>query len=644
MSGMVSLIALFSIFLGVYGKDSSPSFKIDTVNSQFLLDGDPFQYLAGEIHYFRIPHQKWSDRLRRVAALGLNTITVPVPWNFHQFDQDETPQFSGDMDLVKFIKTAEANKLYTIIRIGPYISAEWDNGGLPWWLIRNTKINKYRSSDAAFMEEVTQWWTHLLPKLWPLMRRNGGPIIMVQIEHFYGALGICDQTYLANLAKMAKQHLGDDVVLFTVDPPVVRFMRCGVLENVLPTIEMVPSAVQGEVQSWFGLQKAFMTGAPAVASQFVINPFKLWGKRVNDTYDNSVIVATADIAWKLNASISFHMAHGGTNFGYWNGAVGAYPVTTSYDSFAPVSEAGDVNNLFLMIRNWVSKLPGQPFPPTIPISLPRTAYPDVTLTVFDTISGFILGTNPECWKTPETPRTAEYIRHGFGYVYYNTTVIDCGTLYIPQFADNAYIFLNHDFVGALYQNFASEHNNTIDVQGCLNQPNSLEIIIEITGRANDGYPVISRGIQSNVYMHNVTLENWVSCQVPIETFELSHLRNYENADAQKQVIDSFLAEKSDGADVVDQPSVFIGNLHIKSEPTDTFLDVRGWGKGVVTINQYNIGRYWSSVGPQQTLFVPSEFLHKGTNLIMFYEFEGATTACTPSSCTAKFSNAPIFDY
>lgn len=127
------------------------------------------------------------------------------------------------------------------------------------------------------------------------------------------------------------------------------------------------------------------------------------------------------VAYGLNASVSFHMTHGGTNFGYWNGAIDAYPVTTSYDSFAPIAEAGDVNGLFLAIRNWVSKIPGWKYPPTtIPANLPRTSYPDVQLSVFDTISGFIQGVNPECWSSPETPRTAEYIRNGYGYMYYNT--------------------------------------------------------------------------------------------------------------------------------------------------------------------------------------------------------------------------------
>ncbi|KAF1748175.1 hypothetical protein GCK72_024642 [Caenorhabditis remanei] len=611
MSRELAFIFLCLAVSAVVGRDSSPSFKIDTVNSQFLLDGDPFTYIAGEIHYFRIPHLKWDDRLKRVRALGFNAITVPVPWNLHQFDQDETPVFSGNLDLVKFINTAYANRLYTILRVGPYISAEWDNGGLPWWLIRNTKIGKYRSSDPAFMAEVTQWWKHLLVKVAPLMRKNAGPVLMVQIEHFYGALGICDQIYMLQLANLVREYLGNDVVLFTVDPPVIQFMRCGTIPNVLPTIEIVPTAVDGEVQSWFNMQKAFMQGAPAVASQFMINPFKLWGKNVTDPYSNDLIVQTAKI-------------------------------TTSYDSFAPISEAGDVNQLYIAIRYWINNIPGWAYPPTpIPSNLPRIAYPDVQLTVFDTISGFILGVNPECWASPETPRTAEYIRHGYGYIYYNTTIIECGQLYIPTFADNAYVFLNQNFVGALYKQFGTIHNNTIDVQGCLDQFNSLEIIVEITGRAHNMYPVMSRGIQGNVYMHNITLENWESCQVPIETYEISMVKNYENL--QKHIFESMDFERSQSA-VTSQPSVFIGNLHIKTEPVDTFLDTRGWGKGVVTINQYNIGRYWASIGPQQTLYIPSDFLHKGTNLIMFYEFEGATTACTATSCTAKFTNLPIFDY
>ncbi|CAI2357327.1 unnamed protein product [Caenorhabditis sp. 36 PRJEB53466] len=140
---IISAIALLS------GLHADPSFKIDTTNHQFLLDDQPFRYLAGEIHYFRIPATKWEDRLKRVRSMGLNAITVPVPWNLHQIEYESIPDFTGNLDLIKFIQMAQDNGLYTLIRLGPYIADEWENGGLPWWLIKNTHITKYRSSNLA---------------------------------------------------------------------------------------------------------------------------------------------------------------------------------------------------------------------------------------------------------------------------------------------------------------------------------------------------------------------------------------------------------------------------------------------------------------------------------------------------------------
>ncbi|CAB3410309.1 unnamed protein product [Caenorhabditis bovis] len=601
----------------MFSKDSSPSFKIDAVNRQFLLDGDPFRYIAGEIHYFRIPHQKWDDRLKRVRSLGLNAITVPVPWNLHQFEEDLSPKFTGNLDLIKFINTANENGLYTILRIGPYISAEWDNGGLPWWLLRRDR------SDSM---------VDLLPKMFPLMRRNGGPILMVQIEHMYGDTGLCDQSYLLSLVNYAREHLGNDAVLFTVDKPIAPNFQCGMIPGIFPTIELRPISVEN-TKSAFNYQQNYAKGPP-VASQYVVTTTRYWGKNVSREYSDDDIIQNANLAYSLNASISFSLIHGGTNFGYWNGAENQYPVSTSHDSFAPIAESGDSTLLMIAIRNWVNNLIDWTTRPTkIPSNLPKTAYQDVKLSTFNSIPGFIVGTLPECWKSKEIPETFEHIRHGYGFAYYNTTIFECGNLYIPSFEDDAYFYLNGVFIGALYKSFANSHNNTIEIVGCLPEINTLEIVVENTGRIH-GYPSrMSKGIQSGVYMFNITLTTWFNCHVPIETYMLPH----------SQPNEIHFEKFASGDNTPRQPAVYIGTLHIKEQPTDTFLDTRGWGKGIVTINQYNIGRYWSKVGPQQTLYIPSEFLKKGSNMIMFYDFEGPTTACTVSSCVAKFTNRPILD-
>ncbi|CAL2050365.1 unnamed protein product [Caenorhabditis brenneri] len=573
MSIMFVLSLLFPLFLG---NADSASFSIDTTNHQFLLDGEPFTYLAGEVHYFRIPTNKWEDRLNRVRSMGFNAITVPVPWNLHQPNQDSSPDFSGNLDLVKFIKLANEKGLYTLIRLGPYISDEWENGGLPWWLIKNSAIKEYRSSDAAFMQEVTQWWNYLLPKIEPLLRKNGGPILMAQIEHYYGLIGICDLLYILDLANLAKKYLGNDVVLYSVDIPMMPFMRCGIVPGILPTIEMQPNSDSNAVNGWFEQQQVLAGGGPRVGSQFLLGSYKLWGlQKKNDSYTEAIIMKTLQAGWNLNASMSFHMAHGGTNFGFWNGNTSPYPVTTSYDSYAPISEGGDTTELLLAIRNFISKIPNWPNPPTsVPSMIPKTVYSDIILKPADTVLGFIKSSKSKCWQTEDQPMTAEDVNQGYGFVYYQAMIPNCGQLNISTFSDDAYVFLNGQFVGALYSKMADIHNNTMNLQNCNAGLNTLEIVVENTGRSHTMYPSISK-------------------------------------------VDSLM---------------------------DTYIDTRGWGKGFITVNQYNIGRYWSTDGPQQTLYLPSEFLQKGSNNIIFYEFEGTGSACSQTSCTLKFSRFPIFNY
>ncbi|CAI2357332.1 unnamed protein product [Caenorhabditis sp. 36 PRJEB53466] len=453
---IISAIALLS------GIHADSSFKIDTTNHQFLLDDQPFRYLAGEIHYFRIPATKWEDRLKRVRSMGLNAITVPVPWNLHQIEYESIPDFTGNLDLFKFIQMAQDNGLYTLIRLGPYIADEWENGGLPWWLIKNTHITKYRSSNLAFIAEVSQWWNYLLPKLAPLMRKNGGPILMAQIEHYYGSTGICDQDYLLQLANLAKKYLGNDVVLYS----------------------------------------------------------------------------------------------------------------------------GDTATILLAIRNFINNIPGWPNRPTsVLANTPRNIYSDVEMKPTDTLIDFVVSISTKCWLTESLPLTAEDMNQGYGFLYYQTNITSCGRLNISKYADDAYVYLNGNFVGALYNQMADIHNNTIDLQGCYSGENNLEILVEISGRSHTMYPSISKGLQGKVFLNDKIISIWNYCQIPIGTTELNIVKNYG-------MIREQIARSTKTSVNTQQPAIFTGTLTLSSDPMDTYIDTRGWGKGFITVNQYNIGRYW----------------------------------------------------
>src|ERR1700761_5724155 len=114
---------------------------------QFVLDGKPFRIIAGEMHYPRIPREYWRARLKMAKAMGLNTITTYVFWNAHE----ATPghyDFSGQNDVAEFIREAQQEGLYVILRPGPYVCSEWEFGGLPAWLLKDGDM-QVRSTDPA---------------------------------------------------------------------------------------------------------------------------------------------------------------------------------------------------------------------------------------------------------------------------------------------------------------------------------------------------------------------------------------------------------------------------------------------------------------------------------------------------------------
>ncbi|CAO4385748.1 unnamed protein product [Caenorhabditis nigoni] len=331
---------------------------------------------------------------------------------------------------------------------------------------------------------------------------------------------------------------------------------------------MQPNSDANAVIGWFLQQQELAAGGPRVSSQFLLGNYRLWGKQVNDSYSEEIILKTLQAGWNLNASMSFHLAHGGTNFGFWNGNNSPYPVTTSYDFYAPISEGGDTTILFIDIRGFINKIPNWKYPPSpIPAMLPRTSYNSISVKPVDTMIGFIARSDPKCWQSEEQ-LTAEDINQGYGFVYYQITFLSyCGQLNISQYADNAYVYLNGKFEGTLYANMADIHNNTINLTNCESGYNHLEILVEITGRSHTMYPSISKGIQGPVFLNDNILFAWKTCKVPFETSGLNNVANYDKILNQIQKIQK--------VDNIKEPALFYGTLNLPNDPMDTYIDARG---------------------------------------------------------------------
>ncbi|KAF1750118.1 hypothetical protein GCK72_016664 [Caenorhabditis remanei] len=622
------------------GDRNSPSFLIDEPNRQFLLDGLPFRYISGSIHYFRIPRERWDERLQKVRALGFNAIQYYIPWNTHELEEG-VHDFSGILDFAEFSSLAfHKYNLWTILRIGPYICGEWENGGLPAWLLTKN-VTKQRSSDPVFTREVEKWFETLLPRVKPLLRKNGGPVLMLQIENEYGSYDACDKQYLRFLRDLTRAHVGDDVLLFTTDGSAENLLKCGTVEGVFPTIDFGPTDNLKEIQSNFDLQRKFAPNAPLVNSEYYPGWLVLWGQKRQDLPSPQTIINGAQFIYSLGASINFYMIHGGTNFGFWNGAEVEAPCITSYDYDAPISEAGDVTTKYLEIRKWVKGLKDWSTPPQdVPGNSPKSRFGKIKMRLAhstEKLNSFIDKefSDPGDCVDSEKPMSFEALKHPLGLVAYQAKISTCGNLTIPSFGDFIYVYLNGKYIDTLTRRYYNVSSHSVMLDGCQNDgEDRLFLLVENQGRKTFETINDPKGILSEVYINNAPIHFWTQCgiKLPLQNADNFYLRKTKKTIQRKK----FLPNQKQG--------VFVGVLPVEA-PADTWLDTTGWGKGIAVVNGRNLGRYWPTEGPQMTLYVPREFLKIGENLVMMVELEGAGDACTSTNaCVADFIDHPVFHF
>ena len=148
-------------------------------DDRFVLNGEPFNIYSGAMHYFRTLPEYWEDRLLKLKMAGFNTVETYVCWNLHEPKKGEY-DFSGMLDIVKFLKTAQELGLYAIVRPGPYICAEWEFGGFPAWLLADKNI-ELRCNSELYLKHVREYFEKLFSLLVPQLITNGGNIIAMQI-------------------------------------------------------------------------------------------------------------------------------------------------------------------------------------------------------------------------------------------------------------------------------------------------------------------------------------------------------------------------------------------------------------------------------------------------------------------------------
>ncbi|CDW54212.1 beta galactosidase [Trichuris trichiura] len=603
--------------------DQERSFSIDYNNNQFLKDGMPYRYIAGAVHYFRIPEIYWYDRLKKVRAAGLNAIQTYVPWNLHEPFPGKF-YFSNMANLTEFLFLANKLNLSVILRPGPFICAEWENGGLPWWLLNEPDI-RLRTSDPKFMWRVQLWYAELMPKIIPFLYRNGGPIIMVQIENEYGSYKECDQTYTASLASLFRVHLGPDVTLFTTDGHSLKMVKCGSI-SVYPTVDFGPMNFQ-RVREAFAIQRYFAPKGPLVNSEFYAGWFDEWGRNHSVTLIKPVL-ETMEYMWILNASFTIYVFHGGSNFGFMSG-ISALPVTTSYDYDAPLNEAGDITPKYLAIRAQIERLTGVSNLYPLPPANIKIAYGTLKLRSLGTLVSLLNFVSPMKRVISKRTQSFESLNWPYGTVLYEARVPFSAGKYVLKISglkDLAYVIVDGQLQGTLMERKKQEPS--MDIQ--ISDNSTLQILVENLGRQTFGY-VDKKGILGNVSLSGAVLTTWIHYRISIEAL-FNTAYSYIPATGRKGLPSTPFT-----------PTIYTADFLLGSSIEDTFFYPKGWGKGQLYLNGHNVGRYWPRLGPQLTLYVPKNMLRQGNNraIILEYENPGQCVDQHETVCAIQFIDFPL---
>jgi beta-galactosidase len=570
-----------------------PQLRIDP--DGLRLDGEPFRIISGGLHYFRVHPGQWHDRLRKARLMGLNTVDTYVPWNLHQPSPGSPPDFSEGLDLPRFLDLAAAEGLYVLLRPGPYICAEWEGGGLPSWLLAEPGI-RLRSGDPRYLAAVRGWFTALLPAVVPRLGSSGGPVLAVQVENEYGAYGD-DTAHLRSIADLLAEG-GVDVPLFTCDQP--GDLARGQLPGALATVNFGSRAAEG-----LAALRERQPEGPLMVTEFWDGWFDRWGGP-HVVRGPAAAAAELDAVLSAGASVNLYMFHGGTNFGFTNGANDKHtyrPTVTSYDYDAPLDEAGDPTPKYAAFREVIARyaaVPDEPVPlpskklSTLGIALDRSAS---LLAGADRLGQAV---------TAGRPRSMEELGQDFGFVLYETRVPAAGptALYAEAVRDRAQVFVDGQPVGTLER---ESHQHALAFHAP--RPGALlQVLVENQGRVNYGPGIHDRkGLLGEVLVGGRAAGTWTSRPLP--------LGGPDVLDA----LDSLPFAPTAAPPV--GPAFHRGLVDVET-PADTYLDLTGWTKGNAWVNGFPLGRYWSR-GPQRTLYVPRTALRSGPNEIVVLELHAA---------------------
>jgi beta-galactosidase len=610
---LISPASAFAQTVAPIGKQPLPDGKAHTFRvegSQFTLDGKPFRVISGEMHYPRIPREYWRARLKMARAMGLNAITTYVFWNEHE-QTPGTYDFSGNNDVAEFISEAQQEGLWVILRPGPYVCAEWEFGGYPAWLLKDP-TTVIRSSDPKFMEPATRWIHRLGQELAPLQAGNGGPIALVQVENEYGSFGN-DHAYMEANRKALVDAGFTKAQLYTADGPGV--IAGGSLPDLPVGINFDGNRANEAAKSFATLAKIRPDG-PLFNSEFWAGWFDHWGGKHAHT---DTAIQTANLQWILErgGSVSIYMFHGGTDFGWMNGANSSdskkeyEPDVTSYDYDSALDESGRTTAKFFAFRDVIAKATG-----VTPPEVPEVAAP-IAIAAFKLTEGSSLWDNLPKAIESDHPLTMEGIGQAYGWILYRTSLpADSKSPVEITFHDYARAYLDSEPRKLFCTGFKDGRPSPIlSIYACDRSQGSgaytiranagererqFDLLVENSGRINFSHQL--QNDRKGAIAYTPPAENpptkWQMFPLPMTNPAAMH----------------FSKEECTG------PCFYRGSFNV-DHPADTFLDTSKLSKGQLWVNGHAMGRFWD-IGPQKTLYIPGPWLKKGRNEVIVFDVDG----------------------
>lgn len=567
--------------------------KLEVKNGELFLGGERFRLLSGTMHYFRVHRSQWKERLQRLKECGLNTVETYIPWNITE-PKKGCFCTEGIADFEEFIRLAQAEGLYMIVRPGPYICAEWEMGGLPPWLLTEEGI-VLRHYNDVYLKYVKRYFEFVADRIRPYLSTNGGNIIAIQVENEYGGYHEPDTKYLEWIRDTYRE-LGLDVLYFTSDGTWDSCLEEGSLPGTLMTANF-----GSRTKAAFERLEALRPGEPKICMEFWNGWFDQWGTE-HHTRNAAEVIAELDTLLKLGGHFNLYMASGGTNFGFTNGSncnPDFEPCITSYDYGAPIAEDGELTEHYRLLKGLLT---GNAVCDAVHNTM---AYGEIK--DFERVGLFTNSTQFGSVRSGIARRTMEEIGQYYGYILYEADISGMsGVIDIGEPHDRAMFYADNSFLGAYERGREYE---PISVAGA----SRLKILIENMGRVNYGPHIYDKkGLMQDVKIGDGS----------VTVYDISDLA-FESI------------PKASGGAMQGEPSVYYANIDIE-EPTDTYFYPRGFTHGIVFVNGFNLGRY-RAIGPQQTLYVPAGVLKAGKNEIAVIDLYDA------SEPSAELLAAPILD-